>query len=122
MHNTADTIFYKNYILHYVNILHHLDHDLGTHNNRIEHIKSTLHIKCRNFISVLHILARSRIPESILDADIFSNILHGVSQYLHKDNVYTLLYGTAVNQQSWQIGLLWPFNVNKLSIYLVWKS
>ncbi len=27
----------------------------------------------------------------------FSNILHGISQYLLKDNVYTLLYGTAVN-------------------------
>ncbi len=33
MHTTADTIFYKNYILHYVNILHHLDHDLVIHNN-----------------------------------------------------------------------------------------
>ncbi len=97
MHTTADTIFYKNYILHYVNILHHLDHDLVTHNNKIEHIKSTLHLKCRNFISGLHILARNRTAESILHADVFSNILHGVSQYLRKDNVYTLLYGTAVN-------------------------
>ncbi len=96
MHNTADTIFYNNYILHYVNILHHLYHDLVTH-NKIERIKSTLHIKCRNFISGLHILARNCIPESILHADVFSNILHGVSQYLRKDNVYTLLYGTAVN-------------------------
>ncbi len=54
-------------------------------------------MKCRNFISGLHILARNRIPEFILHADVFSNILHGVSQYLLKDNVYTLLYGTAVN-------------------------
>ncbi len=80
MHTTADTIFYKNYILHYVNILHHLDHDLVTyHNNNIKSIKSTLHMKCRNLISRLHILARNHIPESILHADVFSNILHGVS-------------------------------------------
>ncbi len=26
MHTSADSIFYKNYVLHYVNILHHLDH------------------------------------------------------------------------------------------------
>ncbi len=90
MHTTADTIFYKNYILHYVNILHHLDHDLVTHNNKIECINSTLHMKCRNFISGLHILARNHIPESILHADVFSNILHGISQYLRKDNVYTI--------------------------------
>ncbi len=97
MHTLADTIFYKNYILHYVNILHHLDRDLVIHNSKIERIKSNIHLKCRNFISGLHILARNRIHEFILHADVFSNILHGVSQYLHKDNVYTLLYGTAVN-------------------------
>ncbi len=84
-------------ILHYENNLHHLDHDLVIHNNKIEHIKSNLHLKCRSFISGLHILSRNCIPESILHADVFSNILHGVSQYLHKDNVYTLLYGSAVN-------------------------
>ncbi len=97
MHTSTDSILYKNYILHYMNILHHLDHDLVIHNNKIERIKSNLHMKCRNFISGLHILARNRIPESILHADVFSNILHRVSQYLLKDNVYTLLYGTAVN-------------------------
>ncbi len=95
MHTSADSIFYKNDVLHYVNILHYLDHDLVTHNNRIEMIKTTLHIKCRNLISGLHILAKNSIPESILHADVFSNILCGVSQYL--DNVYTLLYGTSVN-------------------------
>ncbi len=97
MHTTADTIFYKNYILHYVNILHHLDQYLVTYNNKIKCIKSSLHMKCRNFISGLHILARNHIPESILHANVFTNILHGVSEYLRKDNVYTLLYGTAVN-------------------------
>ncbi len=97
MHTPADSIFYKNYILHYVNIFHHLDHDLVIHNNKIKCFKSNLHMKCRNFISGLHILARNRIPESILHANVFSNILHGVSQYLLKDNVYTLIYGTAVN-------------------------
>ncbi len=65
MHTTADTIFYKNYILHYVNILHHLDHDIVIHNNKIECIKSNLHLKCRNLISGLHILARNCIPESM---------------------------------------------------------
>ncbi len=97
MHAMADTIFYKNYILHYVNILHHLDHDLVIHNNKIERIKINLHLKCRKYISGLHILVRNHIPESILHTNVFSNILHGVFQYLSKDNVYTLLYGTAVN-------------------------
>ncbi len=98
MHTSADSIFNKNYILHYVNILHHLDQDLVIHNSKIERIKSNLHMKWRNFISGLHILARNRIPEFILHADVFSKILHGVSQYLFKDNVYTLLYVTAVNR------------------------
>ncbi len=71
MHTSADSIFYKNYILHYVNILHHLDHNLVIHNNKIERINSNLHMKCRNFISGLHILARNHIPESILHADVF---------------------------------------------------
>ncbi len=71
MHTSADSIFYKNYILHYVNILHHLDHNLVIHNNKIERINSNLHMKCRNLISGLHILARNHIPESILHADVF---------------------------------------------------
>ncbi len=49
-------------------------------------------------ISGLHILAKNQIPELILHADVFSNILHGVSQHLLKDQVYTLLYGISVNQ------------------------
>ncbi len=71
MHTSVNTIFYKNYMLHYINMLHHLDHDLVTHNNKIERIKTILHMKCRNFISGLHILARNQIPESILHADVF---------------------------------------------------
>ncbi len=97
MHTSADSIFYKNYPLHYVNILHHLDHDLVRHNNRIEYIKITLHMKCRNFVSGLHILARNEIPECILHADVFSNILRGISLHLRRDSIYTLLYGTLVN-------------------------
>ncbi len=54
-------------------------------------------MKCRNFISGLHILARNQIPESILHADVFSNILRGVSKDLLKYQVYTLLYGISVN-------------------------
>ncbi len=97
MHTTANSIFYENFVLHYVNLLNHLDHDLVSHNNRIEHIKTSLHMKCRNFISGLHILARNQIPESILHADVFSNILHGVAKYLSTDNVYSLLFGASVN-------------------------
>ncbi len=97
MHTSADSIFYKNYVLYYINVLHHLDHDLVAHYNRIERIKSVLHLKCRNFIFGLHILANNRIPESILHADVFSNVLLGISQYLLKENVYSLLYGSSVN-------------------------
>ncbi len=97
MYTSADSIFHKKYVLHYINILHHLDYDLVTHNNRIECIKTSLHMKYRNFISGPHIIAKNQIPESILHADVFYNILRGVSQYLLKDNVYTLLYGTSVN-------------------------
>ncbi len=68
-------------------------------------------MKCRNFISGLHIFAKNWIPESILHADRFSNILHGVSQYLLKDNVYTLLYGTAVNPY-YDIDVLKSFIIN----------
>ncbi len=56
-----------------------------------------LHMKCRNFISGLHVLTSNKIPESILQADVLPNILHGISQYLLKENMYTLLYGLAVN-------------------------
>ncbi len=97
MHTTADSVFYKNYVLYYVNILHWLDHDLVAHNNKIERMKSLLLMKCRNFISGLHILTSNKIPESILHADVLSNILCGISQYLLQENTYTLLYDSAVN-------------------------
>ncbi len=99
MHTSADSIFYKNYVLYYVNILHHLDHDLVAHNNRIKRIKSILHLKCKTFISGLHVLTNNRILESILHANVFSNILHGISQYLFKENVYSLLYSSSVQQR-----------------------
>lgn len=93
MHTITDTVFYDNY----VNILHRIDHDLVIHNNQVERIKSIIYMKCRNFLSVLHILARNRIPESILHSDVLSNILYGSSQDLLKDNTYSLLYGSVVN-------------------------
>ncbi len=71
MHTSADSIFYKNYFLYYVNILHHLYYDLVAHNNKIERIKSILHLKCKTFIFGLHLLANNRIQESILHADVF---------------------------------------------------
>ncbi len=60
-------------------------------------MKSILHMKYRNFISGLHILASNQISESILHTDVLSNILLGISQYLLMENKYTLLYGFAVN-------------------------
>ncbi len=97
MHTTADGVFYKKYLLCYVNILNRIDHDLVVYNNKVELIKSTMHVKCRNFISGLHILASNRIPESLLHADVLSNILYGVSQYFLEENIYSLLYGSIVN-------------------------
>ncbi len=47
MHTSAYSIFYKHYVLYYVNILHHLGYDLVAHNNRIERIKSILNLNCR---------------------------------------------------------------------------
>ncbi len=35
MHTTADSVFYKNYVLYYVNILHRLDHNLVAHSKKI---------------------------------------------------------------------------------------
>ncbi len=113
MHTSADSIFYKNYFLYYVNILHHLDHNLIAHNNMIERIKSILHLKCRTFISGLHILAYNRIPESILHADIFSNLLHGISQYLLKENMYSLLYGSSVNPY-YNMNIIRSFIINNV--------
>ncbi len=98
MHTTADGVFHKNYILSYVNSLHQFDHDLVTHNNKVERLKSMLLMKCRNFISGLHILASNKISENILHADVLSNILRGISQYMLKyGTAVNLLYGTAVN-------------------------
>ncbi len=37
------------------------------------------------------------IPESLLHADVLSNILYGVSQYFLEENIYSLLYGSIVN-------------------------
>ncbi len=93
MHTTADAIFNKNYVLYYVNILHCLDHDLIAHNNRIERIKSVFHIKCRNFISGLHILASNKIPESILYADIFyQHIAWHITVFTQGKGVFSIVW------------------------------
>ncbi len=60
-------------------------------------LKSIMHRKCRNFICGLHILASSKIPESIMHTNVLSNILYGVSQYLFEENMSCLLYGSVVN-------------------------
>ncbi len=97
MHTTADNVFYKNYVLHYANILHQQDYNLVAHNNKVERMKSLLHMKCLHFISGLHILASNKVPESSLHADVLSNIFRGISQYLQTENMYTLLYDSVVN-------------------------
>ncbi len=109
MHTSVDSIFYKNYLLHYVNILHHLDHDLVRHNNRIERINTTLHMKCRNFVSGLH---SNQIPKSILHTDVFHNILRSISQHLRKDNIYTLLDSDSVNLH-YAMNIVKSFILNK---------
>ncbi len=76
MYTTADGVFYKNYLLYYVNILNRIDHNLVVHNNKVERIKTAILIKCRNFISGLPILASNKIPDSIVHADVLSNILY----------------------------------------------
>ncbi len=85
MHTPADTVFYKNCVLTWL----HTTIGLKEYN--------LCYMKCGNYISGLHILASNNIPESILNADVLSKILHGISQYLLKENTYSLLYGSAVN-------------------------
>ncbi len=82
----------------YIMSIFFINHDLVTNNNKVERMKSLLCMKCRNFISELCILTSNKIHESILQAYILSNILSGISQYLLKENTYTLLYVSAVNQ------------------------
>ncbi len=53
--------------------------------------------KCQRFISGLHILARNRIPESIIHGDVLSNILLRISDHVRKSDKYRLLYGTKAN-------------------------
>ncbi len=58
-------------------------------------------------------LANNRIPESILHADVFSNILNGISQYLLKENMYSLLYGSFVNPY-YNINIVRSFILNNV--------
>ncbi len=57
MHTTANGVFYKNYLLYYVNILNIIDHDLVGHNNEVECMKTLIFMKYRTFISGLHVPA-----------------------------------------------------------------
>ncbi len=54
MHTMADGIFYKNYLLYYVNILHRIDHDLVVHSNKVDCTKSIMNMKCKNTYSLLY--------------------------------------------------------------------
>ncbi len=76
-------------------------------------MKSLLCMKCRNFISGLHILVSNKIPESILNVDVLSNILRGISQYLLTENMYTLLYGSAMNLY-YNMRIVWNFIINNV--------
>ncbi len=97
LHSYADTIFYRNYLFFYTNVIHKLDHDLNLINNKIERAKTNLYIKCRSLVSELHVLANNKIPESILHADILANILFAITKELQHNNRYSLLYGSEVN-------------------------
>ncbi len=78
----GDAIFNKNYLLYYVNTVDKVNTDLSFYKNELQTAKSILYTKCRTFISGLHILAENKIPESILHANVFSNILHLIAQQL----------------------------------------
>ncbi len=97
LHSYADTVFYRNYLFFYTNVIHKLDHDLNLINNKIEWAKTNLYIKFRSLVSVLHVLENNRIPESILHADTLANILLAITKELQHDNRYSLLYGSDVN-------------------------
>ncbi len=104
LHSYADTLFYRNYLFFYTNVIHKLHHDLNLINNKIERAKTNLYMKCRSLVSGLHILADSRIPESILHADTHANTLLSTTNELQHDNRYSLLYGNEVNayyNRSW---------------------
>ncbi len=93
----VDTIFNRNYLLYYVNTVDKVNTNLSFYRNELQTAKSILYTKCRTFISGLHILAENKIPESILHANVFANILHIITEQLKVRNQYTLLYGSSVN-------------------------
>ncbi len=82
-----------------------------------------MYMKCRNIISGLHILASNRIPESFLHADVLSNILYGVLQYLLEENMNSLLYGSIMNPY-YNMRMVKSFIINNvlyMTIYLPLK-
>ncbi len=92
----GDAIFNKNYLLYYVNTVDKVNTDLSFYRNELQTAKSILYTKCRTFISGLHILAENKIPESILHANVFANILNIITEQLKVCNQCTLLFGSSV--------------------------
>ena len=97
INTNSDVLFYRNYLLYYIDTLGKVNSDLALYTSRLDTAKSILYTKCRTFISGLHTLAENKIPESILHADVFNNILKSVGRILHHDTDYELLYGDTVN-------------------------
>jgi len=93
----SDSIFYRNYLLFYIDAIDKVNFDLALYNNKLQTAKSILYTKCRTFISGLHTLAENKIPESILHADVFNKMLLEISDNLKKETNFDLLYGTVVN-------------------------
>ena len=93
----SESVNYFEYNLHYTNILHKISHDLNHFRSKIQFSKNIIYQKARSFISGLHILAESKIPETILHATTFSHILHSIKNELNNNTNYQLLYGTEVN-------------------------
>jgi hypothetical protein len=93
----SQSIYHKHFGIYFTNILQKVNHDLNHYNSKLHTSKSLLYTKARSFVSGLHILAENKLPESILHANVFSNILHGITHELTKESDYTLLYGSEVN-------------------------
>jgi hypothetical protein len=97
LHIHSKSMYYNQFGIYFSNILQKVNHDLNHYNSKLQMSKSLLYTKTRSFVSGLHILAENKLPESILHANVFSNILHNINEELKNKSDYTLLYGSEVN-------------------------
>ncbi len=111
--SNRDTVFYQNYLQYYMNTMDKVNTELENYNNEMQMAKSILYTKTRTFVSGLHILAENKIPESILHANVFKNILVTVQDQLELSKEYTLLYGSTVNSY-YHMGIANGFILNNI--------